>query len=217
MEWINNNDVYLAGTITTDFTFDHEIHGKVFYGALMEVSRLSTDVDTVKIIIEEDKLQPDIEYVGVYAEVYGGYRTYKKFTYGKNRMMTSIYVKDFLPWGNSGIPRISAMKNNQIFLNGTVRKLPIYRSTPKNRKITELLVAVERKSGTCDFIPCIAWNQDAIEAAKLKLNDEIQLYGRIQSRIYLKEGEPRQVNEVSIRKLIALDRHANVHPIANVG
>lgn len=95
-------------------------------------------------------------------------RTYKKEVDGRKRQVPSAFVKDFILWDNRSFPKVSAMKNNQILVRGTVNQEPLFRVTPKGRKITELLVVVGRASGKSDYIPCIAWNENAAIAANLK-------------------------------------------------
>lgn len=204
----NCNDVYLAGVIKTNFAFDYKIGEKNFYSAQMEVMRLSKEVDIIKIVIPAEMLSFNTDYTDVYAEVYGSYRTYKKDVNGRKRLVPSVFVKDLIPWYNSSLPRVSALKNNQIVLSGRVIQQPVFRVTPKKREITELMVAIERKSGKNDYIPCIAWNENAIKAAAFMINEEVQLTGRIQSRIYLQNGESYQVNEISVRKLAPRDLYS---------
>lgn len=197
----SNNEVYLAGVFKTKFEHDYDIDGKIFLSAQMEVKRLSKEVDIVKIVVPEDMFPNGVDYTDVYAEVFGSYRTYKRNIKGRKRQVPSILAKDVVPWKDCPLPQVSATQNNRIHLQGTLQQKPIFRLTPKKREITELVIAVERNSGKFDYIPCITWNENAIKAATFKQNDKIQLSGRIQSRIYVQNGEPYQVNEISIRTL----------------
>lgn len=197
----SNNEVYLAGFFKTKFEHDYNIGDMIFLSAQMEVMRLSKETDMIKIVVPEDMIPYGTDFTDVYAEVYGSYRTYKKDIEGRKHQVPSILAKDVVPWKNCLLPKISATKNNIIHLQGTLQCKPIFRTTPKKREITELVIAVERNSGKYDYIPCIAWNENAATAAKFKVNNEIQVSGRIQSRIYTQNGKPYQVNEISIRKL----------------
>lgn len=155
----------------------------------------------IKIVIPAEMLSSDTEYTDVYAEVYGSYRTFKKMVDGRKRLVPSVFVRELTPWYDYMFPKVSATKNNRILLSGEICEQPVFRVTPKQREITELLIAAERKSGEFDYIPCIVWNKNAFEAAELKTDDVVQLLGRIQSRIYLQNGEPYRINEISVRKL----------------
>ena len=54
-----------------------------------------------------------------------------------------------------------------------------------------------------DYIPCIAWEENAIAINKMKVMDEIYVSGRVQSRTYFKSspsgdaGEFKTAYEVS--------------------
>jgi single-stranded DNA-binding protein len=95
---------------------------------------------------------------------------------------------------------------NEIFLNGFICKKPVYRTTPFGREISDMLVAVNRNYGKSDYIPCIAWGRNAKFAGSLEVGSNVQLWGRIQSRTYLKklendETEERTAYEVSLSKI----------------
>ena len=97
-------------------------------------------------------------------------------------------------------------KTNQIFLDGYICKEPIYRKTPLGREIADVLLAVNRSYGKSDYIPCICWGRNARFAAGFEVGSHIQMYGRIQSREYVKkisetETERRVAYEVSVSKV----------------
>ena len=83
-----------------------------------------------------------------------------------------------------------------------VCKAPIYRRTPLGREICDLMIAVGRRYGKSDYLPCISWGRLAIAASGFTPGDFIQISGRLQSRTYTKvlgTGEEiRTAYEVSI-------------------
>ena len=105
---------------------------------------------------------------------------------------------------------LDGAKTNQIFLDGYICKLPVYRKTPLGREIADLLLAVNRPYGKSDYIPCICWGRNARFAASFEVGEHVQVIGRIQSREYIKklsetEAEKRTAYEVSVSKLECLD------------
>ena len=95
---------------------------------------------------------------------------------------------------------------NQIFMDGFICKPPVYRKTPLGREIADLLVAVNRSYGKSDYIPCICWGRNARFAARFEVGVHVQIWGRIQSREYVKrlnedEVEKRTAYEVSVSKI----------------
>ena len=106
-----------------------------------------------------------------------------------------------------------AANPNSIVLTGYICKPPVYRTTPFNREIADLLLAVNRAYNKSDYIPCIAWGRNARFVQNLKVGDRVALSGRIQSREYVKRlSESEQVTmtayEVSVSKLAAFDEDA---------
>ena len=91
---------------------------------------------------------------------------------------------------------------------GIICKPPIYRKTPLGREIADLMVAINRQRGESDYIPCIAWGNDAILASKMKTGDKIQLHGRAQSRKYSKKTNETEIErvtyEISVSKMEVL-------------
>ena len=99
-----------------------------------------------------------------------------------------------------------AQKTNQIFLDGYICKTPVYRKTPLGREIADLLLAVNRPYGKSDYIPCICWGRNARFASTFEVGGRTQIWGRIQSREYMKkigeeQMEKRIAYEVSVSKL----------------
>lgn len=73
------------------------------------------------------------------------------------------------------------------------------------RHITDFLIAVNRPYEKSDYIPCIAWSRVAQWVSELEIGNRIKLYGRVQSREYLKRyspnseaGEFREAYEISV-------------------
>ena len=105
---------------------------------------------------------------------------------------------------------LDGAKTNNIFLDGYICKLPVYRKTPLGREIADLLLAVNRPYGKSDYIPCICWGRNARFASTFEVGEHVQIMGRIQSREYIKkltetETEKRIAYEVSVSKLECLE------------
>lgn len=69
-----------------------------------------------------------------------------------------------------------------------------------------MMLAVNRRYGRADYLPCIAWGQVAMITGRMEVGDPLALEGRVQSRSYTKvvEGraEERTAFEVSIMHLL---------------
>ena len=196
---IENNKVSVIGTIVSGFTFSHEVFGEGFYMVDLSVNRLSEQADVIPLMVSERLLDVEKDYRGCTVEAIGQFRSYNRHEGAKNRLVLSVFVRE-----------ISFMedytKTNQIFLDGYICKLPVYRKTPLGREIADLLLAVNRPYGKSDYIPCIAWGRNARYASGFEVGTRVQVWGRVQSREYTKklnetQCEKRVAYEVSISKL----------------
>ena len=87
----------------------------------------------------------------------------------------------------------------------TLCKPPNLRVTPMGRDICDLMLAVNRRYGRSDYLPCITWGLRAREASYWDTGTTVSLEGRIQSRSYIKliGGEPveKTAFEVSVTEI----------------
>lgn len=73
-----------------------------------------------------------------------------------------------------------------------------------------MLLAVNRPYGKSDYIPCICWGRNAKYAEALATGTHMKVWGRIQSRSYIKkinenDSEERTAYEVSLNKIKVID------------
>ncbi len=202
-----NNKVYLVGEIISEATFSHEVYGEGFYECYVQVMRLSGQADILPVTISERLIQGYHLQMGSKICAVGQFRSYNKLENGKSRLMLTVFVRELIDEAPSQNP-------NSIVLSGYICKPPIYRTTPFNREIADLLIAVNRAYNKSDYIPCIAWGRNARFVQNLKVGDRVALSGRIQSREYQKklsefESVTMTAYEVSISKLAAFDANEN--------
>lgn len=199
---IENNRVSIIGEIVSEFKFSHEVFGEGFYITDVAVSRLSDMYDTIPLMVSERLVDVTQDLRGKTVEASGQFRSYNRHEGTKNKLVLSIFVREWeLIDENS-----ESGKTNQIFLDGFVCKSPVYRKTPLGREISDLLIAVNRPYGKSDYIPCIAWGRNARFASTFEVGGRIQIWGRVQSRDYVKkineeETEKHTAYEVSVSKL----------------
>ena len=199
---LENNQVSIVGEIISDFQYSHEVYGEGFYMVEVAVSRLSNFSDYIPLMISERLIDTSQSYIGQKVYVTGQFRSYNRHEELKNRLVLSVFVREieFIE------EETEEMKSNQILLDGYICKDPIYRKTPLGREIAALLVAVNRSYGKSDYIPCICWGRNARFAARFEVGVHVQIWGRIQSREYVKrlnedEVEKRTAYEVSVSKI----------------
>ena len=194
-----NNKVYILGTVLTKAIFSHEVYGEGFYEMTVGVKRLSGQSDAIPITISERLIEANKLEIGSKLCAIGQFRSYNKIVDGKSRLMLTVFIRELCDEEYPQNP-------NNITLFGYICKPPVYRTTPFEREIADLLIAVNRAYNKSDYIPCIAWGRNARYAQSFEVGDKVLISGRIQSREYqkaLEDGsfESRVAYEVSINKI----------------
>ncbi|MDK2807969.1 MAG: hypothetical protein PWP24_703 [Clostridiales bacterium] len=202
----DNNQVSIAGTVISDFTFSHEVFGEGFYVLEVEVKRLSDSSDIIPLMISERLMDITRDYRGSYIEILGQFRSYNKHEEDKNKLVLSVFVREVRLCEEG----YESQKPNFIFLDGYICKPPVYRKTPLGREIADILLAVNRPYGKSDYIPCISWGRNARFAEKFVVGGHVHVWGRIQSREYQKRVSDAEIDrriayEVSVSKLEYLE------------
>ena len=199
---IKNNKVTIMGEIVSGFTFSHEIYGEGFYMMDVRCKRLSENFDTIPVMVSERLMDVEKDYSGQLVSINGQFRSYNRHEERKNRLVLSVFAReieflDEVPGGS---------ESNQIFLDGYICKDPVYRKTPLGREIADVLLAVNRPYGKSDYIPVIFWGRNARYATYFKVGERMRVWGRIQSREYMKKIDDENVErriayEVSVSKI----------------
>lgn len=194
-----NSFIKITGEVGQEICYSHTSFGERFYEVPVEVKRLSGYIDKVPVMLPE-RFCSQLK-AGSLIGIRGQLRTHSKDVDNHRKVLLRIFAKEV--WEaqdcDEGI--------NQVELNGFLCKEPIYRRTPLNREITDLMVAVNRPYGKLDYIPCICWGRDAREAGKIKVGESIHILGRMQSRKYVKrfpmERQEEMVTyEISVMKIL---------------
>ena len=199
-EQMNNNRVFLSGTVESEPVFSHETFGEAFYEVSLLVPRLSHNLDRVPVTVSEKLLNGGRFEIGKYVCIKGQFRSYNKLENGKSKLMLTVFVREICDFEED-------MNPNVIEITGFICKEPTYRTTPFNREICDVLIAVNRAYNKSDYLPCIAWGRNAKYVSELAVGTKVSIVGRIQSREYQKhisDGEvaTKIAYEVSISKLI---------------
>ena len=202
-----NNKVFISGEIVSDAEFSHEVYGEGFYEMNVLVKRLSGQGDILPMTVSERLITDKNLQKGVIINALGQFRSYNKLVDGKSKLMLTVFVREL-------IEGITIKNPNSIVLSGYICKPPVYRTTPFNREIADILIAVNRSYNKSDYIPCIAWGRNARFAKNLAVGERIAIAGRIQSREYQKRISDDEIKvmtayEVSISKLAAYENAEN--------
>lgn len=195
-----NNKISLVGEVISAPKLSHETHNEKFYTVKVDVKRLSGDIDTLEIIISEKLYDIEKIELGIRYYIEGEIRSYNYYVSETERrkLVINIFAKNL-----SIAEETDDECLNNFELVGHICKKPIYRKTPFDREISDILLAVNRLYGKSDYLPCIAWGRNAKFASTLEIGDKIKITGRMQSRQYTKkindnEEEKKIAYEMSI-------------------
>ncbi len=218
-----NNHLVLVGKVTSDKTYSHEIYGEKFYIFNLEVPRLSKAVDVIPITVSERLLTNlDLE-IGKKLTIEGQFRSYNSYQNEKNKLVLTVFAKDIAEVNDTESEDEEEKKDivtNEVVLSGYICKKPIYRQTPFDREIADILLAVNRAYNKSDYIPCIAWGRNARFCQNIEVGTEVKIIGRVQSRQYEKKfedgtSEIRVAYEVSVSSMEIVDKEDK--PAEDVG
>ena len=97
-----------------------------------------------------------------------------------------------------------------VYITGQFRSFNRHEEHKNRLVLSDLLVAVNRSYGKSDYIPCICWGRNARFASGFEVGSHVQIWGRIQSREYVKKVSETQVEqrvayEVSVSKIEFLE------------
>jgi len=196
---VDRNKISLHGRVGAQPVFSHANHGVEFYRFPLVVRRLSGVEDRIHILASAQQLAacpglaPELELT-----VTGEVRTFNNRTGEGSRLIISVLAR--------ALCLCPGEDENLLELTGTLCKPPTLRSTPLGRTICDMILAVNRRYGRSDYLPCIAWGSLAHRCAEKTTGDRIGLSGRLQSRAYQKRlGDlslQRTAFEVSVMSLL---------------
>jgi len=195
---VDLNKIELHGRVEARPVFSHANHGVEFYRFPLAVRRLSGVDDRIHVLVSKTildacaPLEPETE-----ATVLGEVRTFNNRTGEGSRLVISVFARAV--WLREGADE------NRLELTGTLCKAPTLRSTPLGRTICDMILAVNRRYGRSDYLPCIAWGSLAHRCAEKNVGDRINISGRLQSRSYQKRVQEQTLErtafEVSVMSL----------------
>jgi len=190
----NVNRITLHGTVGEEPRYSHMNHGESFYIVPLVTSRLSGAEDHLNVIVSQTLLQECPLTIGSEITVYGEIRSFNNKSGIGSRLVITVFARE--------LRKEQAEDENSLELAGTLCKPPVYRRTPLGRDICDMMLAVNRRYGRTDYLPCIAWGILARKCGQMQVGDALELSGRLQSRTYTKrigeEEEERTAFEVSV-------------------
>jgi len=196
------NVAYLIGRPAEEPIFSHYGGTEQYMAFPLEIERLSGAFDKINIIARKTDIDnlghewTDADKLYLMGEVRSFNNRIDEKT---SRLIITILAKELRYVEPDDTDR------NDIHLRGVLCKQPILRKTPMGRQICDLMLAVNRRYGRSDYLPCIAWGKVAAHISIRQIGATVCLNGRIQSRKYIKNTdsgpEERTAFEISVVSL----------------
>lgn len=207
----STNNVFLQGRIGSSIEYSHDLYGEKFYEFKLDVPRLSEHLDEIPVTVSESLAVGLHE--GDTVAVNGQFRSFNRPEGERSRLILSVFARELVPVQPDVNP-------NNATMIGYICKPPIYRTTPFNREICDVLLAVNRAYSKSDYIPCIAWGKNARIIRNAPVGQKLEVTGRIQSRQYTKRlddgsAEIRTAYEFSIGSVEFLKKESEVASTAD--
>ena len=179
---LNYNRVELRGVAEDAPLLSHVNHGCAFYRFTLSVLRLSGQADKLPVIVPRPLLLLTPVSPGDGVHITGQLRSFNNKSGQGSRLVISTFAQTLTH--DAGEPL------NRIFLSGVLCKQPALRRTPLGREICDMILAVNRRYGRADYLPCIAWGAVAQQVSLLHTGARLTAEGRVQSRVYSKTASP---------------------------
>lgn len=196
---LENNIAALCGSAALPPKFSHTGGSENYYTFPLDIKRLSGTFDRINIVARHSLAgKLDFDFAGALRlRVTGEVRSFNNKSGEGSRLIITAFARDMAA---SDCP-----DENSVHLRGVICKPPTFRRTPMGRQICDIMLAVNRRYGRSDYIPCIAWGNIAQELSGRAVGDGVALNGRLQSRAYIKatpDGpQERTAYEVSVISL----------------
>lgn len=196
-----NNVIFLRGRLAATPAFSHSNHGVDYLVFPLAVRRLSGAEDRLNVVAAREQLSSLSLEAGSPLTVRGEVRTFNNRSGVGSRLVVSVFARE--------LSQEEGEDENRLELSGTLCKLPVLRTTPLGRTICDMILAINRRYGRADYLPCIAWGSLAYRCGSMGVGDRLSLEGRLQSRVYTKEIDgqlqERTAFEVSVMSLTQED------------
>lgn len=172
------NNVELIGALSGAPVFSHLSRGERFFTFPLETRRLSGASDVINVVARESLLSSAAPEAFSRLRVMGELRSFNNKRGDGSKLVITVFAREIFFCDDDDM--------NRVELQGALCKPPNVRTTPMGRDICDLMLAVNRRYGRSDYLPCICWGQRARESGMWSVGDTILLAGRIQSRQYIK-------------------------------
>ena len=189
------NKIVISGEIDKNFTASYKSCGERFLKTTIKTKRKSGFIDEIPLVFSEVFLKDMNNAPGNRIEIVGEVRNFNH----DNHSYLFVFVKE--------VRAYDGHDKNTVEIKGFICKGPTYKETKKtNQKLAKFLIASNRAYGKSDYIPCMAWDRNAMMVKEYRVGNEVTANGRLQSRSYIKKylygsSEKKFTYELSLKEV----------------
>ena len=143
------NRAELRGVLAAAPAYSHSSRGEQFFVFPVETRRLSGTPDVINVVARRSLLERAEVLEAGRIHVTGELRSFNNKRGEGARLVITVFAKELALEDGEDI--------NVVELDGTLCKEPNLRVTPMGRDICDLMLAVNRRCGRSDYLPCICW------------------------------------------------------------
>lgn len=164
------DQVTLVGTFIENFSYSHELYGRTYFTARLEVSRGNGNYDTLPIL-RQFSTEDDYEVAGRHFRVDGQIRSFAPKDSPDRRRECFVIAYD--------ITETDEPDKNLVTISGQVLKEPYFARGGEVALIPVKIPINERKYWR---VQCALWRKNHLsEALNIKAGDWLNIVGRLQS------------------------------------
>jgi len=172
---INTNKVELVGRIATRYLLDHEYNNGKYYQFLLETSGAGGYEHTFPILVSDCVVNVRENHINKMVYIRGAYRSYTTWPGHKTNLLLYVSPEEM---------RFAECETsmNRITLEGFVCNRPECTVDESGTAVARMLMAVNRHAGKADYVPCIAYGDNARCAEGFDSGDLICVSGSVEER-----------------------------------
>lgn len=202
---MNKNDIILKGQLR-NIQYSHSINNVEYQKADLLVDRGNGETDIIDLKFKKfaNKYKEDD-----IVNLRGNIRSHSsKLDNGKNKVDIYVFTYFDIPGTDEDDKEII----NDLLLTGRICKIDQLRNTKNGKQNIHFILANNIVTGTDkqkinNYIPCVAWGNEAQFLSNKKVGDKIYIHGQLHSRTYTKkldngEEEIKTAHEVVILEAV---------------
>ena len=185
----------------------YTIHDKSYVKYIVAIHRRSGKADVLPVTFGAHLLQ-DFDFVpGDYIKLDGCLRSRNYYEGGKRALQGFVHALSVSKVTEEEYDE--ATNRNMAHLQGFVCLPVAQRLTRcKGRNIADVMIASTRQGCQSNYISCVLWGEQALEASTYQMGDKLDVRGRYQSRLYIRKVDnnivERVIYELHISEVIKL-------------